>query len=211
MYSCEFAIRHSCKIHSSTLSNLNPATCWTRLLRRAVFGLVFFFILGSLAVAQSKLTPASLSFGSIAVGATSKQSTATFKNAQKTSLTIGSIAISGGNAPGDYAWAGNCPISPKQLAAGSSCSIGVTFTPSALGNRIATLTVTSSSSSSPQSIALAGIGIAPVTVSPVSLAFASTLVGATSTAKPVTLTNHLNVPLAVSTVATSGDFGVSSN
>src|SRR5271170_7118756 len=111
----EIPVRYACQTRSSTISNLNPATYWTGLFRRAVFGLVSLFILGSLAVAQSKLTPASLSFGSIAVGATSKQSTATFKNAQKTSLTIGSIAISGGNAPGDYAWAGNCPISPKQL------------------------------------------------------------------------------------------------
>jgi hypothetical protein len=211
MYSSEIVVRYTSQTHSSTISNLTPATCWTRFFRRTVFGLVSLFVLGSLAVAQSKLTPASLSFGSVAVGATSKQLTATFKNAQKTSLTIGSIAISGGNASGDYAWAGSCPISPKQLAAGSSCSITVTFTPSALGNRIATLTVTSSSSSSPQSIALAGIGIAPVTVSPTSLAFASTLVGATSVAKPVTLTNHLNVPLAMSTVATTGDFAVTTN
>ena len=211
MRSSEFVIRHSCQTHSSTIPNLNPATCWTRLFCRAVFALVSLFVLGSPAVAQSKLTPASLSFGRVAVGATSKPSTATFKNTQKTSLTIGSIVISGGNAPGDYAWGGNCPISPSQLAAGSSCSITVTFTPSALGNRIATLTVTSSSSSSPQSIALSGIGIAPVTVTPASLTFPSTLVGATSAAKTVTLTNHLNVALAMSSVATSGDFAVASN
>jgi hypothetical protein len=31
-------------------------------------------------------------------------------------LTISSIVISGGNAPADYAWGGNCPISPNTLA-----------------------------------------------------------------------------------------------
>ena len=211
MRSSEFVIRHICRTHSSTIPNLTRATCRTRLFRRAVFALVSLFFLGSPAIAQSKLTPASLSFGSVAVGETSQPSTATFKNTQKTSLTIDSIVISGGNAPSDYASGGNCPISPSQLAAGSSCSIRVTFTPSALGNRIATLTVTSSSSSSPQSIALSGIGIAPVTVTPASLTFASTLVGSTSAAKTVTLTNHLKVSLAMSSVATSGDFAVASN
>jgi hypothetical protein len=157
------------------------------------------------------LTPTSLSFGSYAVGETSGPKTATFKNTQKVPLTIDSIVISGGNAPADYAWGRNCPISPNTLAAGLSCTIPVTFTPSALGNRIATLTVTSSSSLSPQSIALAGVGIAPVTVAPTSLTFAGTLVGTTSAAKTVTLTNHFNTALSMSSVATSGDFAVASN
>src|SRR5450432_3903267 len=66
-------------------------------------------------LAQTKLTPASLSFGSVAVGASKSSSTATFKNLQKTPVTITNIGISGGNAPGDYALGGNCPISPNKL------------------------------------------------------------------------------------------------
>lgn len=119
--------------------------------------------------------------------------------------------ISGGNAPADYVWGGNCPISPNTLAAGAACNITVTFAPTALGNRIATLTVASNSSSSPQSVALSGTGSVPVTVSPTSLTFASKLVGTTSAPKTIALTNHLNTALAVSSVAASGDFAVVSN
>ena len=162
-------------------------------------------------LAQTKLTPASLSFGSVALGASKGPNTATFKNLQKTPVTISNIGISGGNAPGDYTLGGNCPISPSTLGAGTSCTITVTFTPAALGNRISSLTVTSSSSSSPQSVALAGVGIAPVTVTPASLTFAGTLVGTTSAPKTVTLTNHLATALAMSSVTTSGNFAVSSN
>ena len=211
MRNSEFVIRQNRPTHSFAVPNLKPATFWTKPACQAVFALVFLFVLTTPGFAQSSLIPASLPFGSLAVGATSNPKTATFKNTQKVPLTISSIVISGGNAPADYAWGGNCPISPNTLAPKLSCTIPVTFTPSGLGNRIATLTVNSSSSLSQQSVALAGVGIAPVTVTPSSLAFASTLVGTTSAPKTVTLTNHLNTALAMSSVATSGDFAVSSN
>ncbi len=150
-------------------------------------------------------------FGKIAVGETSGAKTATFKNLQKTPVTISSIVLSGGNAPTDYSWGGNCPISPNTLAPGLTCNINVTFMPSALGNRIATLTVASNSSSGSQSIALSGTGVVPVSVTPTSMIFPSRLVGTTSPTKTVILTNHLNFALAMSSVAASGDFAVASN
>jgi hypothetical protein len=189
---------------------LSIANHKTKLLGGAVVALAFLASANSSAFAQTKLTPVSLSFGSLAVGATSSPKSAIFKNAQKTAVTINTIAISGG-ASSDYGWGGNCPISPKTLGAGLSCGITVTFTPSALGNRIAELTVSSNSPSGSQSVALSGVGIAPVTVSPTSLVFPNTLVGATSAAKTVSLTNDLNTNLVISSVATSGDFELSSN
>ncbi len=169
-----------------------------------------FLILTPSTFAQTRLTPASLSFGSLPVGETSSAKTATFKNLQKTPATINSIAVAGGNAA-DYALGGNCPITPNTLPAGFSCNITVTFAPSALGNRIATLTVASNSSSSPQSIALSGTGLVAVTVSPVSLTFPTRLIGTTSPPKIITLTNHLNTVLAISSVTASGDFAMATN
>ncbi len=149
------------------------------------------------------LTPATLSFGSDAVGFASAAKNATFKNTQATPLTISSIAISGGTAPADYAWVwGNCPISPKTLGAGKSCKIAVTFTPSALGSRTAVLTVTDSVSTS--SIALAGTGVAPVSLTPASLGFGNQTAGTTSAAKTITLKNAQPVPLTISNIALSG-------
>jgi hypothetical protein len=172
--------------------------------------LAILLVLHTPALAQTKLTPASLPFGKIVVGNTSGSKTAIFKNLQRTSVAISSIVISG-NSPADYSWGGNCPISPNTLAAGLSCNISVIFTPSAIGNRIATLTVASNSSSGAESDALSGTGVVPVSVAPTTLAFPSRLVGTTSPAKATILTNHLSTALAVSSVAASGDFAVSSN
>jgi hypothetical protein len=137
--------------------------------------------------------------------------TAVLKNTQTKALVISSIAISGGTAPGDYAWGGNCPITPKTLGAGRSCSVTVTFTPSAAGSRTASLTVTDNASNSPQSAALTGTGILPVAVSPASLTFPARRVGTTSAAAIVMVLNHLNTELLFSSITASGAFAVASN
>jgi hypothetical protein len=158
------------------------------------------------------LLPASLAFGNEYEGAASATKTLTIKNIQKTvPLTINSITISGTDAA-DFAWVGGtCAISPNILGAGKSCTITITFTPSAQGSRTASLSVTDNASSNPPAIALTGTGLAPATVVPTTLTFASLLVGTTSTAKSVTLTNHLSSALAISSVSASGDFVVSSD
>ncbi len=65
-----------------------------------------------------------------------------------------SIAFTGAN-PGDFAETNNCVPS---LAVGASCQINATFTPSASGARSATLEVTDSDPSSPQTATLSGTG-----------------------------------------------------
>ncbi len=174
-----------------------------------VYSLVKPIVHGTFALAT--LTPATLSFGDDAIGNASVPRTATLKNAQTVPLTISSIVISGGTAPGDYAWGGNCPISPNTLGGTLSCEIILTFTPSALGSRTASLIVTDSASNSPQAIALTGTGAAPVTVYPTSLTFTTQLMGTTSAAKTITLTNHLNSALDFLSISASGDFAVASN
>ena len=168
-------------------------------------------LLGSSAFAQTRLTPSSLSFGNQSVGIASAPATATFKNTQSVAMTIKSIAIAGGTAPADFAWAGNCPVSPATLGAGKSCSITVTFTPSALGSRTATMTLTHSAFTSPQSVALSGTGVSQATLSASSLNFGTVAVGNVSAAKSVTLTNHKNTPLAFSSISPSGDFSIATN
>ena len=60
-------------------------------------------------------------------------------------------------------------------------------------------------------MSLAGTGNAPVTFSASSLSFGTVTVGTTSSAKTVTLTNHLSVALTLSPVAASSGFNVVSN
>jgi hypothetical protein len=67
------------------------------------------------------------------------------------------LAISGIVASGDFAGSGStCGLT---LAAGSSCSLNVTFTPTQAGSRQGTLTLTDNASSSPQALALSGVGV----------------------------------------------------
>jgi hypothetical protein len=196
---------------SGLISNSNQPKHRMRLFSAGIVPLLLLLAAGPSASAQTTLAPTTLSFANLAVGVTSPARMATLRNAQPVPLVIYSIAIAGGTAPGDFASGGTCPISPSTLAAGKSCTIPVTFTPSALGTRTATLTVTHSASTSPQSVALTGNGIAPVTISRPSLTFSSLLVGSTSPAEIVTLLNHLNTDLAITSVAATGDFAVASN
>ena len=148
----------------------------------------------------------SLSFGSLAVGSTSAAKTVTLTNRLSTALTFTGISISVGSP---FAIASNtCGAS---IAAGASCTVGVTFTPAALGAATGTLTFGDSAINSPQAVSLTGTGTAPVTLSASSLSFSTTAVGSTSSAKSVTLTNQQSVSLTLSSIGVSGPFGIASN
>jgi trimeric autotransporter adhesin len=107
--------------------------------------------------AQSHLqiSPASLSFGPIAVGAPASLSL-TLANTGTASIVSIATAIS--LAAGDYAVTVPCAVAT--LAAGASCSVTVTFTPTAIGARPGVLTITSSDTSSPDAVPLNGTGVA---------------------------------------------------
>jgi hypothetical protein len=83
------------------------------------------------------LSPLSLNFGSVAVGA-SKSLTVLLTNNQTTTLTINSISVTSG---GDFTATHNCGKSQK---AGFECTITVKFKPSVLGDQTGTLTITDS-------------------------------------------------------------------
>src|SRR5207244_1316720 len=102
------------------------------------------------------LSPTSLTFSAQGIGTTSPAKSVTLKNTGTASLTITSIAITGTNA-GDFAQTHTCGTS---LAAGASCSINVTFKPTASGTRTATLSISDNGGGSPQSVPLTGTGVA---------------------------------------------------
>jgi len=101
-----------------------------------------------------KFVPGGLNFGSQKVGTTGKAKTVTMTNLATTTLTITSIAVGGTNA-GDFAQTNNCGGS---LAGGASCTITVTFTPTATGSRSGNITVKDSGVTSPQKVTLSGTG-----------------------------------------------------
>lgn len=166
-------------------------------------------------VPQLSITIANLNFGNQNINTASAVQAATLTNGGGAPLTIASIAIGGTNAA-DFSLAssGTCPIAPNTLAAGASCSVGVLFTPKAIGSRSASVTLTDNAGNIPgstQVIALTGVGNEALgTLSATSLTFASTNLGVVTAKQTVTLTNTGNIALAVSSIAltgtNSGDF-----
>jgi RHS repeat-associated protein len=113
------------------------------------------------------LSHSSLTFGNVIVGGTSTGKSVTLTNNQSVLLNISSIAASG-----DFAQRNTCGTT---LLAKGHCTIGVTFTPSAVGARTGSVTITDDASNSPQTVALSGTGLAvmltklTVTPTPVTL------------------------------------------
>ena len=97
----------------------------------------------------------SLSFSTVKAksGVASKPITVT--SVGGTALSITKVAIAGADS-GDYSETDTCTA--KTLNPKATCSISVTFKPTAKGSRTATLVVTDTAQNSPQSIALSGTG-----------------------------------------------------
>jgi hypothetical protein len=101
------------------------------------------------------VAPISLKFGSVAVGQTSAPLNATLTNKGAVAFSVDSISLSG-TAASWFAQTNNCPAS---LAAGASCTIGVTFTPQAAASKSAKLAIQTSATSTPLSVSVSGTGI----------------------------------------------------
>ncbi|MGH8271314.1 MAG: beta strand repeat-containing protein, partial [Gammaproteobacteria bacterium] len=103
------------------------------------------------------LNPAALDFGSLAVGTSSAVETLTVMNSGNAVLDFnGAASVTGADA-GDFAIvADSCGAT---LAMNASCTIGVTFTPGAVGARAASLAIPSDAPApSPQAAPLTGTG-----------------------------------------------------
>jgi hypothetical protein len=84
------------------------------------------------------------------LGTTSRSQSVTLSNTGNATLNINSIAASG-----DFSQTSTCGSS---VAAGSSCKISVKFTPTAIGTRTGTITITDNAAGSPHIISLTGTG-----------------------------------------------------
>jgi len=145
------------------------------------------------------ISPSSYAFGSQAVGSISLPGTVILSNPGGGTLTILSIAVSG-----DFFQTNTCGSS---LAAGSSCSINVSFTPTATGSRSGALTLTDNANPATQTVTLSGTGTAPaVSLSATSLTFSAQVVGASSSPQGITLSNTGSATLTISSISVSGDF-----
>ncbi|HEY0225307.1 MAG TPA: choice-of-anchor D domain-containing protein, partial [Mycobacterium sp.] len=156
------------------------------------------------APATDTLSTAALNFTVQQIGTTSAAQTITLTNSGGVPLTLIAASVS----PGDFSVVNACGNS---LAAHATCAFNVTFSPTAVGARTATLTITDQFHY--QTVLLTGTGIAGpgVSLTPVSLVYPATGVGLTALAQTLTLTNNGGVPLTVSKVAVSPGFAIALN
>ncbi|HEX4722769.1 MAG TPA: choice-of-anchor D domain-containing protein [Pseudonocardiaceae bacterium] len=148
--------------------------------------------------------PSALNFGSVATGATSAAQTVTVSNPTGSAASVSSIATTG-----DFAQTNNCGSS---IASNGSCTVSVTFKPTAANSRSGSLTVNAGGITN--TVSLTGTGTAPgpvLNTNPANVSFASTVVGATAAAQTVTVTNSGTATATVSGVSTSGDFSQTNN
>jgi len=139
----------------------------------------------------------------------------TLTNVTNQAISISGIAVSGTNAA-EFTETDTCTPS---VAAESTCSVHITFTPAQVGPRTATITVTNSGVGNPQSVALNGTGI----VSGPNATLSATSVSVscrqrcgfppipcycvcTSTPGPVTLSDYGSADLSVTGISTSSPF-----
>src|SRR5437879_12169231 len=84
----------------------------------------------------------------------------------------------------------------------SSSTISINFPPAATGAQTATLTITDDAPGSPQSVSLAGMGIAPaVTLAPTNLAFGTQRLSTTTPVQTVTLPTSSTATLSITSIA----------
>ncbi len=167
---------------------------------------VLLLSVASLSAQTVSLSSTSVNFGSQAVLTTSAAKTVRLTNTGTAPLLVSSITPP--SAPfADPKGTGACPSTSFSLAAGTYCTIGVTFSPTTTGSFSGSVSVTDNASNSPQTITLAGIGVAQASLSTATLNFGNVGVGTSST-KNITLYNSLPMALAFSGATATGDFVV---
>lgn len=146
-----------------------------------------------------------LSFAAERVGASATK-TATIRNDGAVAMNINTVTVAAGGDAGDFSVVSGANTCDGQaVAPNSSCTVGITFTPSATGGKTASLSVDSDAPGSPHSVQLSGIGTASLLApSSAGIGYGTQFVGTTTAPRTVTLANNGSAPLNVGTVSLGG-------
>src|SRR5437879_1865208 len=133
---------------------------------------------------DGRLSPSGLAFGEQGVTTSSPPQTVTLTSLGPDPLGHISVAVSA-----NYALAAD-GCSGATVAVGRTCAIGVSFAPTTTGPIPGQLTVTDDGRSNPQTIGLSGTGsLLAITISPSIVDFSTQLLGTTTVASTVTMSN----------------------
>jgi hypothetical protein len=142
------------------------------------------------------ITPASRNFGSVGEGTTSAVSTFTVRNYQATAAAV-TVSTA---AP--FAQTNTC----ASVAANSTCTISATFSPTAAGAQTGSVSVSYTGTGSPQTAALSGTGVLPITLSTTSITFGNVAQGNISNTKKFSVTNNTAAAVALTITSTNTEF-----
>jgi uncharacterized membrane protein YgdD (TMEM256/DUF423 family) len=158
------------------------------------------------------LSPTSVHYGNVAQTASKTMSVAVTNHA------TGPITLTGAStttADFKVTTGGSCPLPSGTLAALTSCTYAVTFTPSTETVESDTLSIgVLEDPTSPRTVTLTGNGVTPLRVTPAAISFSTFALGHSSGNRTVTVTNNGSATLTINesinvTTGNSGDFVVS--
>lgn len=141
------------------------------------------------------LSPTSLVFATQVIGTSSPPQNVTLTNTGSSLLSVTSIGTTGA-----FSETNNCSTS---VAAGASCTISVTFTPTTVNTNAGTVVITDNAPASPQTVSLTGTGTY-VSWTPASLNFGTVQVGTSSAPQTITFTNSANTALSIKSIVPTG-------
>jgi hypothetical protein len=161
------------------------------------------------------VTPNPLTFPTTTQGTPSSPLLATVTNTGNATLHISSVTMTGNN-PGDFTMANGCTAGA--YAANNGCTLTLTFTPVAAGQRSVIVTITDDAPNSPQMIQVGGTATSAPSTNPAlslsttSVSFGAIAQGTTTGPKNVTVISSGGATLHISSVAlggaNSGDFSI---
>ncbi|HUR32508.1 MAG TPA: choice-of-anchor D domain-containing protein [Vicinamibacterales bacterium] len=155
----------------------------------------------------ASLSSSSLTFGNQIAGTISAPQSVTLSNSGAGVLAVSSVSIEGAN-PADFAQVNAC----GSVLPGATCSIMVTFAPTNIGTRTATLMITDNAADSPRAIVLTGTGKSgQIKATPDPLTFALQTVGTTSVAQAIVIKNTGVTTVTGLVVTASSEFAVNSS
>jgi len=126
-----------------------------------------------------KLSPSSVSFGTVTQGAAVAAQVITVTSSGTGPLHITSVALGGTNSS-DFSLTNNCTAAAYSV--GATCTIGVSFSPIAIGARAAFISIADDAPNSPQAIGLSATINAALTISPAAPGSTSATITAGQTA-----------------------------
>jgi hypothetical protein len=155
---------------------------------------------------QMVLSPNTVTFPNQQVGTQGGYVTITLTN-----IGNAGLSVTGAITSGDFVATDHC--SGMMVAVGASCSLEVSFAPTATGTRTGLLTVYGNVAGGQATATLTGVGTAPASIvlMPNSLAFGSLTIGSTSAAQDITVSNTGGNAASIQSVTISGPFVVSAN